>query len=63
MSTRVSKYSLSTLVYILFGSKVMPQIQKTKKVQEREKHYTNEYFFTKSQISKKEHICFLWHNL
>ena len=52
-------------VYILFGSKVMPHIQKTKKQQrkckKREKHYTNECFFTKSQKSRNRNVCVLCH--
>ena len=57
----------SEQVYILFGSKVMPQIQKTKnpkKVQKAWKilYYTNECFFTKSQKSRNRNICVLCHN-
>ena len=57
--------TLVQTVIILFGSKVMPQIRKTKKkrkCKKHEKHYTNECFFTKSQKSRNRNICVLCHN-
>ena len=53
-------------VLILFGSKVMPQIQKMKKNEESAKNTKNiiqmSAFFTKLQQSEKGNICFLCHN-